>query len=85
MLETVDCLRKQRVKMVQKPVQYDLIYDALRARWEDMHGVGENVGSDVNYTFSNDGPDSKVISPKWTGIVKRGQDSSGVEVATSEK
>ena len=66
-------------------MQYELIYDALGARWEDMHGIGENVGSNVHYTFLIDGPDSKVKKPKWTGIMKRGKNASGVEVATSEK
>ena len=81
--ETVDCLHEQRMMMVQKLVQYELIYDVLRAGWEDAHGVGGNVGSNVIYTFLIDGPDSKVKKPKWTGILKRGKDSSSVEVATS--
>ena len=49
-----------------------------------MHGVSENVVSNVNYTFLFDDPDGKFKKLKWKGIPKHVQDSSGVEIASSE-
>lgn len=41
--------------MVQKETRYRLIYDTLRWTWHDVHGVGKDGCSNINYTFAIDG------------------------------
>ena len=79
--ETVDYLREKRPMMVQKKTQYHFIYDALRWRWNDMHGQGEDLGSNKNYTFVPGGPKRSVKKPRWQGIPHFSKDTTvaGIE------
>ncbi|MCJ1280669.1 hypothetical protein MMC21_008499 [Puttea exsequens] len=69
--ETVDYLRKKRVMMVQNVAQFRLIYDTLRWRWNDKHGIGEDIGSNLDYTSVLGGPTRKVKKPRWQGVPQR--------------
>ena len=82
--ETVDYLREKRVMMVQKETQYRFIYDTLRWRWNDRHELGEDVGSNLNYTFVLGGPKRSVRDTRWQGVRQRVEISNhiGVEAHT---
>ena len=82
--EVVDYLREKRMMMVQNEIQYRFIYDTLRSRWNDMHGVGEDIGSNINYTYVI-GAKNSVRRPRWQGISQRLKASNGDGVESHTK
>ena len=80
--ETVDYLREKRMMMVQTEAQYRFIYDTLRWRWNDMHGEGEELGTNRSFTFVYGGPRASDKVPKWQGIPQRMEISSESGVDT---
>ena len=69
--ETVDYLREKRVMMVQNVAQFRFIYDTLLWRWNDKQGIGEDIGSNLDYTSVLGGPTRKVKKPRWQGVPQR--------------
>ena len=41
--ETVRCGSEQRMIIVKRCIQYEFLYETVRAIWENMHGVGDAV------------------------------------------
>ena len=78
--ETVDYLREKRVMMVYKETQYRFIYDILRWRWNDIHGLGEDAGSNINYTFVIGGSRKDSKNLRWQGIPQCMKASTDVSV-----
>ena len=66
--ETVDYLRKKRVMMVQNVAQFRFIYNTLHWRWNDKHGIGEDIGTNLDYTSVLGGPTRKMKKPRWQGV-----------------
>ena len=82
--ETVDYLREKRVMMVQNVTQFGFIYHTLLWRWKDKHGIGEDIGTNLDYTSVLGGPTKKMKNSRWQGIPQRMSTSTdtGVESLT---
>ena len=76
--ETVDYLREKRVMMVQTETQFRFIYDILRWRWKDKLGIGEEIGSNLDYTFVIGGPKRSMRTLRWQGVPQRMETSNHI-------
>ena len=69
--ENVDYLREKRMMLVQGEAQYRLIYEILGWRLRDMKDVGEDIATNMDYTYVLGGPKKSEKKERWQGVPQR--------------
>ena len=53
--------------------------------WNDKHGIGEDFGSNFDYTSVLGDPTKKVKKPRWQGVPQRMSTSTHIDIESMTK